>query len=148
MNIIETGKVLAAVAAVDRRQVGESEIAAWHELLESVGLDDALDAVREHRRTSTDWIQPAHILRFVTRLKQKRIDVADATLEAFPNEVEGVSYLDELRALRRAIADGRMGAADLASYHASGRSIHLYETRGVLAGTRVVRGEIERGEVA
>lgn len=142
MNFADTGKLLAFIGAVDRRIPGDAEIAAWQELLEDINLDDALNAVREHRRTSTDWIQPAHILNGVKKARSKRIDTADTTLEAFPNEVEGVSYLDELRALRRAIADGRMTADDLASYHASGRSIYLYETRGVLAGTRVVRGEL------
>lgn len=143
MNIIETGELLAVVGAVDRRQAaGEAEILAWQELLADVNLDDALDAVREHRRASTDWIQPAHVLRGVRKIRSARLDAAATNLEAFPNDVDGVSYLDELRALRKAIASGRMKPQDLAAYHASGRSIHLHETRGVAVGARAVRGEL------
>jgi hypothetical protein len=143
VNFAETGKLLAYIGAVDRRIPGDAEIMAWQELFADVeNLDDALDAVREHRRTSTDWILPAHILGPVQKVRDKRLELAETTGEMFPNEVEGVRYLDEQRALRKAIASGRMGAEDLAAYHASGRSIHLHETRGIAAGTRVVRGEL------
>lgn len=148
MNFADTGKLLAFIGAVDRRIPGDAEIAAWQELLAEVEiLDDALEAVREHRRTSTEWIQPAHVLRGVKKIQATRLKILDDP-EAFPNDVNGVSYLDEKRALHRAVADGRMGPADIAAYRASGRSIYLYETRGQVAGARVVRGEIARGEVA
>jgi glutathione S-transferase len=143
MNIIETGKLLAVIGAVDRRQeAGKSEILAWQELLADAAYADAEAAVREHRRTSTDWIQPAHILAGATKIRSRRLEIAEKTGEAFPNDIEGVSYFDELRALRKAIGDGRMSLADLAAYHASGRSIHLHETRGIAVGARVVRGEL------
>lgn len=148
MNIIETGKLLAVIGVVDRRQsASEAEIMAWQDLLADINYDDAEAAVREHRRTSTDWIQPAHVIAGVKKIRAARLKILD-DLEAYPNDIEGVSYLDEKRALQRAVADGRMTKADIAAYRASGRSIHLMETRGVVAGARVVRGEIARGEVA
>lgn len=140
MNLVDTSKLLAVIATVDRRTVGETDIVAWHDLLEDVTLDDALTAVREHRRESAEWIQPAHIVARVRKIRALRLDKAGN--EAFPNDIEGVAYTDELRALRKAIGDGRMTAADLAAYHASGRSIFLQDTRGIVAGARVVRGEI------
>jgi hypothetical protein len=72
MNIHETSQVLAKVAAVDRRNVGDAEIMAWHEILQNFELRDCLDAVALHRRESTEWVQPAHIRKLAMGIRDRR----------------------------------------------------------------------------
>lgn len=140
MNIIEIGKLLAVIGAVDRRQeAGKAEILAWHDLLKNVGYRDAETAVRTHRVESTDWLTATHVLKGVKRIQRGRLD----RVRAEPNDVPGVASYDEQRALVEAIADGRMDEAGAREYTASGCSLWLESRRQLTtAGARVVRGEL------
>ena len=140
MNIIEIGKLLAAIGAVDRRQeAGKAEILAWHDLLKDVDYRDAETAVRTHRIESTDWLTPTHVIKGVKRIRRERLQ----RVRVEPNDVPGVTSRDEQRALVKAIADGRMDEAGAREYAASGRSLWLESQRHfAVAGTRVVRGEL------
>lgn len=59
MNADDMARVLAKAALFDRRTGGESEIAAWLEVAGDLDVDDALEAVGAHYRTSTDWLMPS-----------------------------------------------------------------------------------------
>ena len=64
MNLSETTLVLAKAQAYDNRTVGAANVAAWQEVLADIGLDEALAAVTDHFKNSTDYLQAAHIIRF------------------------------------------------------------------------------------
>lgn len=63
MNQQEIRALYAKVIAYDNRKPSEANITAWAEQAE-VGrwsLQEALDAVTEHHRRSTDFLMPAHL---------------------------------------------------------------------------------------
>lgn len=72
MNRAETARLLAAMAAFDRRTVGDADVIAWQAVLEDVDYEDALLAVRQWYTNNTEWIMPAHVRHFVTELRRAR----------------------------------------------------------------------------
>lgn len=113
----------------------------WLEVLAQVPYQDAAAALGR-LGGAQPWIGPADIKAEVTRVQRRRLDEVDVC----PNEVEGVEYHEELRAVRRAVAEGRMDRAAAARYAAWGGSLFLEEQRSALGssptGGRTVRGEI------
>lgn len=73
MNITETGQVLTLIQVVDRRVVDKATIAAWHDLIGDLSLEDCLEAVRAHRRESTEYLLPAHIRKRVLAVRAERV---------------------------------------------------------------------------
>lgn len=73
MNIQETNELLLRIQIIDNRQVGDSTVLAWHELLDDVDLQLAIEATRLHFRESTSYLTPAHV-----RQNAERIARADA----------------------------------------------------------------------
>lgn len=138
MNIMETGKLLAVIGAVDRRQeASKAEILAWHDLLKGVDYRDAESAVHTHRVESSEWLTPTHVIKGVKRIQRERLQ----RVRVEPNDVPGVALHDEQRALTRAIADGRMDAVGALRYTASGCSLWL-EGQRTAVGARVMAGEL------
>lgn len=62
MNIEQTAAVVAKVQLIDNREVNELVLAEWHDVIGHLDFDDAIEAVRVHRRTSTAYLVPAHIV--------------------------------------------------------------------------------------
>lgn len=73
MRLTDTAKVLALVSAVDRRVVDEATVAAWHDLIGDLPLADCLEAVRAHRRESTEYLLPAHVRARVVSVVRDRV---------------------------------------------------------------------------
>lgn len=73
MNVTDTAKVLALVSAVDRRVVDEATVAAWHDVIGDLPVEDCLEAVRVHRRESTEYLVPAHVRRRVLAWRAERV---------------------------------------------------------------------------
>lgn len=67
MNIGQTAAVLAKVQLVDNRAAEDQELLLreWHDIIGDLDFEDAIAAVREHRRTSTEYLQPAHLVAIV-----------------------------------------------------------------------------------
>lgn len=62
MNRDEVIDVLTAVAAADRRTVGQADLDVWQAVIGDVPRDFALRAVRDHLRESPGvWLEPGHI---------------------------------------------------------------------------------------
>lgn len=72
MNLAETARLLAAMAAFDRRTVGTSDVAAWQTVLADIAYADALEAVRRHYRDSTEWMMPAMVRAGVRQVEHER----------------------------------------------------------------------------
>lgn len=104
MNIAETAKVLTLAAAVDRRLVDEVTIAAWHDLIGHLDFTDACEAVRVHRRTSVEYLLPAHVVAGVRDIRRARIAASPPPLPGVdPDDV--AAYQAARRRLIRAAAD-------------------------------------------
>jgi hypothetical protein len=57
----ETGKLLALCACFDFREVDETDIVAWHELLSDLEFPVARKAVMSYYRQSRERIMPSDI---------------------------------------------------------------------------------------
>lgn len=68
MNIQETNALLARIQVIDNRQIGDSTVLAWHELVGDLDYDAAVEAVRLHFRESTAYLVPAHVRHGVERI--------------------------------------------------------------------------------
>lgn len=115
MNLNETAHLLAVVQVGDNRRVDELTVQEWHHAVGDLGIDDAVAAVREHRRTSSEYLGAHHVRAGVKRLRAARLDHA-----ALPEPPVAVAdsparYLEWLRDTRRAIADGRPPTPDQAA---------------------------------
>jgi hypothetical protein len=69
MNIEKTNDLLIHIQMIDNRQIGDSTVLAWHELVEDLDFDAALEAVRLHFRESTEYLKPAHIRAGIERIR-------------------------------------------------------------------------------
>ena len=72
MNLVETGQLLTVAAAFDNRHVTTDTAIAWHEVLTDIDLEDALVAVREHHKHSTEYLMPGHIVAGARRNRERR----------------------------------------------------------------------------
>ncbi|QWT24960.1 hypothetical protein KPL76_06275 [Subtercola sp. PAMC28395] len=72
MNIEEMKVVLAKVQLGDNRQVDKATLMEWFDTAGFLNGPDALEAVRMHRRESTDYLMPAHLIRNVGRIHEQR----------------------------------------------------------------------------
>lgn len=72
MNLSETARLLTAMAAFDRRTIGETDVIAWQAVLADVAYEDALSAVKRWYSNNTEWIMPAHVRSLVTELVKAR----------------------------------------------------------------------------
>lgn len=99
MNIQETNQLLIRIQVIDNRQVGDSTVIAWHELVGDLDYGLAVEAVKLHQRESTAYLTPAHI-----RANVERMQVA--SLGAREDEWGNPVAVDEaaLSAYRRATA--------------------------------------------
>jgi|SRR5690606_16866239 len=105
MNLSDTAKVLALISAVDRRVVDEATVAAWHDLIGDLPLQDCLEAVRAHRRESTEYLVPAHVRRRVVAVMADRVArVGDPLPLADPDDV--AAYQAARKAARAQVASG------------------------------------------
>lgn len=94
MTPAETAALLAKVQAFDKRTVGRADVAAWHEVLATTELADALEAVTRHYRESADFLMPAHVRQLVKVIRSERREHHEAL--ALPGKLED----DPARAIR------------------------------------------------
>lgn len=105
MKPSEVAELLGTVQAYTGRTVGAVDIAAWHEVLSDLDLQDCRQGVVRHYTTSTDWIMPAHIRAEVKRIRADRLERSPLCIPAAdPDDVP--AYLTALRADRHREAAG------------------------------------------
>lgn len=63
MTRAEVLALLANMRAVDNRNFDEATVSVWHKVLVDVAIDDALEAVTRHYRSSSDYVMPIHVMR-------------------------------------------------------------------------------------
>lgn len=80
----EAFQLLTLASARDGRTVSASVARVWASDLSGIALPDAVAAVQQHFRESTDWLLPAHVVRNVARLRESRLPLR--SLEASSRE--------------------------------------------------------------
>lgn len=108
MNREEAAKLLGVVALGDNRQISRELAIYWHGLLSDIRIEDALEAVAEHRRESAEWLQPAHIRRIVKAHRHLRLVTANVVHEPVADETV-LQDIARRAQLLGAAADGRIG---------------------------------------
>jgi len=73
MNVQETAQVLAKVKLGDNREVTQLVIEEWHHTIGHLPYEETIEAVRVHRRDSTEYLMPAHLVRIVARMTESRL---------------------------------------------------------------------------
>jgi hypothetical protein len=143
MNDLEIADLFRIVRAVcPAQKADEFAPDVWLEVLGGFRPEDASEAVK-NLALRQPWIGPSDIAKEVRAIRESRI--AHFPIEPVPNSVKGVLDAEELRALRRAIGDGRMATReDLYAYKQWGGSLHLADRRAAIAATpRRPRLELE-----
>lgn len=113
MDIEQTSQLLAKAALVDNRKATDEVILVWAEALRHIPFDAGMWALNRHRATSTDWVQPAHIVAGAREYrkwfaqqqsKQRAIAAAPPRVEPPPAWVR--EWLDGLKAKDKEVLDG------------------------------------------
>lgn len=68
----ETAQLLGKAALIDNRTVDAATVEAWHEVIGHIDYDVALAALTIHRRTSSDYLVPAHITANLRKAREQR----------------------------------------------------------------------------
>ena len=112
MNRNELIDVLTFIAAVDNRSVGETTITVWGDIIGDLSRDDALQAVRSHRRHLPGvWLEPGHVAEGVAGICRDRYERRTEQERAKYEAVCDSKAADTLREMaaelahRKAIAD-------------------------------------------
>lgn len=96
----EVAKLLAKISLIDNRKVDALTLAEWFDIVGHLDFVLAVEAVREHRQTSTDYLQPAHIVAIAYRLARGNPSRESARLaieEATAARSRRVPMPDDLR---------------------------------------------------
>lgn len=73
MITTEVLDLLQYVQLGDGRTIGAADVTMWDKVIpKHIDLPTAMEAVEMHRRESTDWLQPAHIIANVKRINLAR----------------------------------------------------------------------------
>lgn len=86
MTKAEVARLLAMIAAFDRRTIGEADVEAWHLILADLDTNDCANAVRDHYTTQRDWIMPADVRTAAVAAQRKRI--GQQKVAALRSEIE------------------------------------------------------------
>lgn len=83
MQTREIGRVLSLIAMGDNRVSDRTAITYWEQILpEWVTYQMAERAVIEHRRTTTEYLEPAHVIALAEKYVEEQITAADLAWSA------------------------------------------------------------------
>jgi len=87
--------VLAKAAAFDQRTIGQADVLAWTEVLHSLELPDALEAVTRHYTESRERLMPADVIRHARAARDARRRRGEhAEVRALPSRFEPDEFRD------------------------------------------------------
>lgn len=112
MSIDELARVLAKIQLGDNRQVDALVIREWFDTIGDLSFEDSVAAVTLHRRESTAYLLPAHIIANVKRIRADRPEVKQVT--TYP---DGHPRPDNYAAMVAAAKDPVRFAAEVARYN-------------------------------
>jgi hypothetical protein len=103
VNVQQTTELLVLIQIIDNRRVDEAVVIAWHELLDDVEFDAAREALKLHRRESTEWVTPAHVRANVTRILHADRWPTDEYGNALERDEPALEARERLTDARRAV---------------------------------------------
>ncbi|QWY79703.1 hypothetical protein PP637_gp75 [Arthrobacter phage Persistence] len=68
----EVAQLLAKAALIDNRKIDAATVEAWHEVIGHVDYDVAMAALTIHRRASSEYLMPAHIIANLRKARDMR----------------------------------------------------------------------------
>lgn len=80
MNNTEVAKVLAFAATFDNRKVDDFTIESWRLVIGHLRFEDAMQAVALHRRESSTYLEPAHVIAGARRIATARYEAGSRSL--------------------------------------------------------------------
>lgn len=86
MNLEQTAQLLIIIGTFDNRTVSAENITAYHEVLNDIQYEDALEAVKMHFKISNEWIMPSHIRAHVKAIRNDRAMRELPIIENTPSE--------------------------------------------------------------
>ena len=91
MNNAQVAAVLAKIQLGDNRETDAAGLvlAEWVDSIGDLDFDDAVEAVRMHRKESTDYLTPAHVRAGVKRVRELRSPSNDTTPDRFKQLASG-----------------------------------------------------------
>jgi hypothetical protein len=90
VNAAQVAAVVAKIRLGDNRETSREVILEWVDSIGDLDFDDAVEAVRMHRRETTDYLTPAHVRTNVKRVRAARTPSNDTTPERFKQLEAGV----------------------------------------------------------
>lgn len=96
MTPADMAEVLAVIRVYDDRQVGVTDIAAWHAAVGHLDKDDAIKAVARHYAEHRERIMPADVSKGVREIRVERGRERRSDALALPSRWE----IDEVRDAR------------------------------------------------
>jgi hypothetical protein len=72
VNILEAAALLTKIQLGDNREVTDLVVKEWFDTLWDFDVADCMEAVTMHRRESVEYLQPAHIIGNVKRIREAR----------------------------------------------------------------------------
>ena len=114
MNNAEVSKLLTIDSLVTNRAISPELVQVWQGLLDDVPYQDAVDALKEHYRTSTKWLMPANIRDLCTTAARERRQAPQRALAHRRQWLldNGIDYLEWERGEPHAIETARSLARD------------------------------------
>jgi hypothetical protein len=68
----ECSELLTYASIIDNRTVAPETVQAWHEVVGHLDVTVAREAIIQHRRESTEYLMPAHVIRNAHRAQAAR----------------------------------------------------------------------------
>jgi hypothetical protein len=124
MTIDELKRVLAKIQLGDNRQVDALVVREWFDTIGYLPFVESIEAVTLHRRESTAYLLPAHIITNVKRIRADRPEVKQVT--TYP---DGHPRPDNYAAMVAAAKDPVRFAAEVARYNEQLRAGGFPEVR-------------------
>jgi hypothetical protein len=93
----DMARLLTIAAAIDHRDLsgvaGKAAVAAWMQAIGDLEYEECVEALGMHRRSSTEYLQPAHVARLVFDVVRPERAAAVAAAADFEADVRMVEAL-------------------------------------------------------
>jgi hypothetical protein len=118
MNAEDVAKVLAKIRLGDNRETSREVLLEWIDNIGDLDFHDCIEAVRLHRRESTEYLTPAHVRAGVKRIRGERNPSNDTTPGGYQQieALQGAPMPENMRELEAAWGDRSAWAVAVAKY--------------------------------
>lgn len=112
--------LLHFIESVDGRRLTKSTPDAWMAILGGLDYRDAMEVVKHHFRTSTEWLTPAHIAKGVKALRASRLSAVGVIGVSSWERMDAGEEIRTAREITRAVASGLISESEYREYQNGG----------------------------